>query len=429
MKLFYIVVFFCFLYCGDISADIIYLKNGSFIEGKIVEENKTSISVELTSGTIVIQRSNIIEIVKAEVMPKEDSKANQKQEIKKVEVIKPEITKTSKPISTIRDAPLVLNDEGKKPAQKEINSLLRKLVGIKESDDPWEFAEKLVVRSKDESAYLLELLGGVQNREGLKWLIYVTSQLQIKESVKLFYEMLKTEEDEPVRIALIEALGRIKEVSTIDLLRRQLVVEKSNKAKIAIINMLGTGVDIESLSILLGILDDEDDELSHTAALAIMRIYRNAKPQEIEDIDFMAMLVRVMNNAELKGKKEILSILGQIKNKDTIDLMVKYLDDKDANVRSEAVKALAVLRDNDILEVLVNRLDYEKDLWTKMQIIQAMGSTNNQSMIPKLIELLLDAEPKTRESAARSLGQLTKKYFGDNYEIWKEWWRTTQGEH
>ena len=432
MKIFFFLgcVIFLALYFGFAFSDIIYLKNGSSLEGKVVEQDKKSVTVELSNGTMVIKRSDILEIVKAEIKKEDEEKPEPKEEIPKEpsKVTAPSVDKSAKPVTTNRDAPLILSDEGKKPPQKEINNLLRKLVSLKESDNAWEVAEKLVVKSKDETAYLLELLGTVQNRDGLKWIIYTVGQLQVKESMKIFYEMLKTEADESVRVALVEALSQIKGVSTVDLFRRQLSVEKSNITKIAIINMLAKAMDVESLPVLLGMLDAEDDALSHTASLAIMSIYRSAKPQEIEDMDFMTMLNKTINNSGLKGKREILGILGQIKSKDTVDLMVKFLDDENADVRSAAVIAIAALRDNNTLEILVNRLNYEKDLWTRMQIIQSMGRTNNQTMIPVLIELLTDPEEKIRLCAARALGQLTNKFIGDNYDEWKAWWKTKQGE-
>ncbi|MFH1226507.1 MAG: HEAT repeat domain-containing protein [Planctomycetota bacterium] len=410
--------------------DIVRLKNGSTLEGKIVSQDKKSVVIELSHGTITVKISNIAEIIKGDVEAEvEDEKVEPKETVKidNTNPLTPTIEKTSVPVSTKRDAPLVLSDEGLNPAQIEINEIIRKIVNTKESEDAWQLVEKLIVKGKADKPYMVGLLGSVQNRAALKWIVYAVGQLELKECIKLFYEMLQSETDETIRIEIFESLGRMKDVSTVALIRKQLGLEKLNNVKIALINILSRAADVDSFSILLDLLDDKDDTLSHTAALAITNIYSNAGPKALEDVDFKSMLQRKIADAGVKGKKGVISLLGQMNNQDAVDMLIKFLDDENTDIRSESVMALSAIQDARVIEVLTGKLYTEKDLWTRMQIIQAMGDSKNQSLISTLIELLQDSEEKIRLSAARSLGKLTNKFLGDNYDDWKNWWETTQG--
>ncbi|MFA5793844.1 MAG: HEAT repeat domain-containing protein [Candidatus Brocadiia bacterium] len=412
-------------------SDIIQLKNGSTLEGKVIKQDKKSVVIELSNGTITIKMDSIVEIIKADIEKAEpdESKPGLKEDVKiRDDVpITPTIEDTSAPVSSFRDAPLVLNDEGKSNVQKEINEIIRKLVEMKESEAAWELAEKLIVKCKGDRDYIKGLLFEVQNRQALKWIIYAAGQFETNEIVKLFYEMLKTEPDESIRIALLEALGRMKNISTVDMLRKQLSLEKLKNVRVTVINMLSKAADVESLDAMLGFLDDKDEIVSRTAALAIMNIYKNAGSKALESVDFSTMLQKRAANAGAKGKKEIIGFLGQMNDRQSIDLLVKFLDDEDANIRSESVIALSAIQDAMVVDVLTGRLSIEKDLWTRMQIIQAIGLSKNQSLVPMLIDLLQDGEEKIRLCAARSLSKLTNKFLGDNYETWKTWWETMQG--
>ncbi|MBI4712160.1 MAG: hypothetical protein HY762_02470 [Planctomycetes bacterium] len=155
-------------------ADIIYLKTGSSIEGKIISQDKKQVQVQTKSVTITLKTSEILEIIKEDYAPPVEVEIEDSLKISPTSPvitptlpISPTIAVKPSPISKTA-TPLVLSDEDKTDDQKEINRLIRKITNLKEGEEYAPLADTLVAKGKDNADYLMELLSTVHHPVALK---------------------------------------------------------------------------------------------------------------------------------------------------------------------------------------------------------------------------------------------------------------------
>ncbi|MFH0887845.1 MAG: HEAT repeat domain-containing protein [Planctomycetota bacterium] len=406
-----------------ILADAIYLKNGSTIEGKIISEDKKSVTLEVGFGTITINRSQIYQVIAEEWKPS-DSKPPQ--------VPLPEkpitVTKTVTPATPTSPSniALLLDAKAQTPLQKDINQFLIKLIESSGENDSEPIMEEMIVKSEKDKDYFLLLLNDISDVKVLKWVIEVLGRHNFAKAIKPLFEIL-TGDDESLKLAVLDAFTRMKEVSTIHLIRNQLPKEKSPTVKMALINRLISAADKESLPLFLEYLDDDDGGVRKTSADAIINITGKLTADELKSFDLFNRLRDKMSLVKNNDtRKEIINIFGRLQNPEAVNTLMDLLLDENTEIRSEAAMALADIGDKKTTNFLIDRLSKEQDNWTKMQIIGAIQKINDTATIPALIEALRDDDEKVRTCAARALRNLTPCAFGEDYEKWKEWWEKEQ---
>jgi len=407
--------------CNLVTADAIYLKNGRTVEGKIISESEKAVILEIGYGTITINREYIKEVVAEEWTPPKSPKTSPPEEsVKRTEEAKPA---THTPVSNIQ---ALLDSYAKTPQHKEINKILVQLLNLPGDKEPWALFEELGAQSTDEAEYLLVLLKEVKETNILKWVILSLGKLQAPAAVKPLFEILNGN-DEMLKLAVLDALRYMKNISTVHLLRTQLAKERSPKVKTAIINSLFTAEDKESLSILVDYLDDPDNEVRKATTNALVTITRKCTPDELRSYDLMGRLKdKVLSTGQKETREEIISIFGQLKSPEAVETLMSFLMDENAEIRSDAAMALGSIGDKKATDFLLERLQKEEDEWTKMQLIGALQKTNDPSAIPAIIEALRDDKEKVRLCAARALRNMTPHNFANDYNKWKEWWEKEQ---
>jgi len=405
-----------------LPADAIYLKNGRTVEGKIIREDDKSVTLEIGYGTITIKRSYIKEVIAEEwTPPKPPAKIVLPEE--SVTRTEDALPATSTPVSDIQ---LILDSYAKTPKHKEINKILVKIINLPEGNEPWQLFEELIAQSTDEAEYFLLLLKEIKNSAVLKWVILSLGKHQVPAAVKPFFEILNRNDD-MLKLAVLDALRYMKDITTIHLLRAQLSKEKSPKIKTAIINSLFSAEDKESLTLLLNYLDDSDNEVRMAATNAIVAIAHKSTADELRSVDLMGRLKdKVLGTRHKETREEIISIFGRLKSTEAVDTLMSFLTDENAEIRSEAATALGSIGDKKATNFLIECLQKEEDEWTRMQIIGALQNTNEASAIPAIIEMLRDEKEKVRLCASRALRNMTPQNFSDDYNKWKEWWEQEQ---
>ena len=415
---------FCFLLLASyLPADAIYLKNGRTVEGKIVSENEKSVTLEIGYGTITINRAYIKDVIAEEwTPPKPAPKVALPEESGRSG------TKDTKPVTptSVSNIQALLDSYAKTSKQKDINKIFVKIVNLPEDGDSWQLFEELVSQSADETEYLLLLLKEIKDPAVLKWVILSLGKLQVPAAVKPLFEILSGDV-EMLKLAVLDALRYMKDISTIHLLRSQLPKEKSPKIKTAIINILFIAEDKESLPMLPDYLDDSDNEVRNAASNAIITIARKFTVDELRSIDLMGRLKdKLLAARQKETREEIISIFKRLKSPETVEILMSLLMDENAEIRSESAAALGSIGDKKATSFLIERLQKEEDEWTMMQIIGALQQTNDSTAIPVVIEMLRDDHEKVRLCAARALRNMTPSNFGDDYGKWKEWWELEQ---
>jgi HEAT repeat protein len=421
-NLYLLTVTCCLCAAGSgLFGDAIYLKNGRTMEGKIISENEKSVTIEIGYGTITINRAYIKEVIAEEwTPPKPPKKALPEETVAQ--------SREPKPISATPAGNLqaLLDSYAQNPKQKEINSILARIITMPEDGESGQLFDELINKSAGEKEYFLLLLKEIQDPNILKWTILALGRHQVPAAVKPLFEILNGA-NEILKLAVLNALRYMKDISTIHLLRAQLSKEKSPAIKTAIINSLFIAEDKESLPILVDYLDDPDNEVRKATTNSIVTIARKSTADELHASDLIGRLkVKAISTKQKETREEIINIFGQLKNSDALSTLMDFLTDENAEIRSEAAMALGNIGDKQATGFLIERLQKEEDEWTKMQLIGALQKTNDPAAIPEIIEMLRDDRERVRLSAARALRNITPKAFAEDYNKWKEWWEAEQ---
>ena len=401
-----------------VLASAVYLKNGSSLEGEIVSEDKKYVVLGTPYGTITIDRSQIEDII-----IKEKEETSNAPEIFLPAAISP--TEIQMPVNPTAQAPdeiSMIEAKARTGAQKEINKMLFKLAEAEKGEEVWQVFDGFVAASKFETDYLSALLQEVNNPRILKWVILALGKHNVHSSVKYMFNILNGN-DESLRIAVVNAFEQMKDISTTQLLRSRMSKETSPAVKAAIINNLASDVDKESLPMILGNLNDADEGVRKAAINATANILEKTGPEDLEEYDVYTKLKDKMLMAKTKEiQQEIFSILGQVKNSQSINILISLLAENNPDIRREAAVALGNIKDKSVTQALLSRLGREPEADIKIGIIQALQKTGDFSAVPVLIEMLLDKNINIKASAARALGTITPFSYGENYQKWKEWW-------
>jgi HEAT repeat protein len=447
-----------------LHADIIHLKNGSTIEGKLIEETKTQVVLDIGYGQIYLKRAEIDSIVIAEyVQPEYPSEASVPPPCLPPESKPATPTAGTIPVSKIiplkRDTPFRINLQTQTTLQAEINTLLEQLVNLKEGE-PWVLAGQLADKGRVEIPYLLLLLdkleepppeaGSVETlpgsplaRAALHWVIYTLGNSRNEAVIKPLISRINTP-DERVRSDAIQALAQFpNDPLVIKVLKAWLTEEKSDTVLVSLINTLIRLGDTGALTQLVDMLGAEDQTVRYAAANVLRQIHQAMLNQQSE-IDLVPILLERLPGAGQPMRQEILILLGQLKDPRAVEALIPLMRDSEAEVRSLAALALGELNDKSrwsgtgeapnpdlsgkVTAYLIERLSQERDRRVKTQLILALQKTNDFSAVPVLLETLQDSDENVRFTTARALRTITKQSWGENYESWKQWWDTFKGK-
>jgi HEAT repeat protein/sRNA-binding regulator protein Hfq len=478
-----------FAYIVPLSADTVTLKNGSTLEGIVVSEDEESIILDADDMKMTIKKKDIESITKSEYIPPSESykppevkpKNPLPAEINPVKPITPsDSTKPdfSSDSGANNISGIALSDEGKTPEQIEINNLLRKLVD-KNEKEPWKISPELTEKGKSDTAYLISLMALPSNDANIRrWIIYSLGQIMQSSSPALAetaaasgekptdneqiinaLKLVLSDPDEIIRSAAVEALGHFKAPEKTaylkpaspagreekdvlgqlkNLMKSIMETDTSVSVRFQAINNLAAWYDFSAIPPLIKALGNEDGTIRSAASDALVKFinlpeeeqakYTNPPAAEARiTYDIIPMLLPKLREDKLLIRKEILAILGKVKDKRAFDTLKQLIADRDPEIRMLAVVALGSMVDKETVDVLLDMMENDPDKTTRIQILQVLQTLKMQETIPRIIELLKDPDKEIRYSASRALRQITGKALGATYELWKDWWDKLQG--
>ncbi|MBI4833199.1 MAG: HEAT repeat domain-containing protein [Planctomycetes bacterium] len=458
-----LVVLFVVTSIFPLSADTVVLKNGSTLEGIVVSEDDESIILDADDMKMTIKKKDIESITKSEYVPPSESykppqeKPDDLQHSSEVTPVKP-ITPTDPTISTSSSDPgnitgIALSDDGKTPEQIEINNILKKLVDPNEKE-PWKISPELTEKGKSDISYLISLMVSPSNNVNIRrWIIYALGQIMsssdpessVGEKTATALKGVLSDPDEIIRSATVEALGHFKPPEKLSHLKEEkdtlgqlkslmksiMETDTSVSVRFQAINNIAAWYDFSAVPSLIKALASEDGTIRSAASDALVKFIN--LPQEEQPkytkitYDIIPMLIPKLRENQLVIRKEILAILGKVKDKRAFDVLRQLITDQNPEIRMLAVVALGSMVDKETVDILLDMMESDSDKATRIQILQVLQTIKIEASIPRIIEILKDPDKEIRYSASRALRQITGKALGATYELWKDWWDKLQG--
>lgn len=401
----------------------VHLKNGDFVDGYRVAEDKGRLVLDIPYGRATFDHSDVVAVEhldrvrisvelpsnptpsETETTPTEDSPASTDSS--------PD-TRKKQPQNTVKPA-----GEAKKPETDA--EWLSALFDASEEDRD-SVLEEITKRGEK---MLPLLIGELENLGGEKAALAVRALGRIRNPKATLPVSKRLFDPSPeVRTACISTLLLLDAQDSIPQIRA-LLEDKEPMVRIQALETLSAGFDDEeSLKPIARMIGEDNPEIATSAVNAALGLANKHTMMG----DLLEVVSELVEGASEASQAQIAKVLGHTKSPEAIPLLLPMIDSPSKDVRAEAIISLGTLKAKEAVEPLLLRLDEEEEQWVMIQIFSTLQLIRDQRVVPKLIEYLRNDEPNIQEASSRALMDLTKKNFGLDAEAWENYWKSVTGQ-
>jgi len=126
----------------------------------------------------------------------------------------------------------------------------------------------------------------------------------------------------------------------------------------------------------------------------------------LEDKAIIPALSNYIQDDSWYVRQKVAHAMGRLGDPSVVDHLFGMLQDTDSSVRREAAIALGKLGNREADDPLLNASAWDRNIDVRRWATISAAQLGNRNVIPKLIEILKDATPSFRSTAAQILGQL-----------------------
>ena len=235
-------------------------------------------------------------------------------------------------------------------------------------------------------------------------------------------ELLKSP-NATIRQSAIMALGRISDLKAVDPLLEMLKDEDEQVRNYAC-NALAQIGESSATGPLLKLLDDKEPSVRSSAAYAIgligddsaieplLKAFKEADQNERWSLasalaSFGPRVFDIaveLSKSDKKGERQYgIDILSRSNDKRALPVLINALDDTSEDVRRAAASSLSA-GGAEALKALLARLDKEKSVDVRIDMLRMLGYIGDAKAVPVLIAAAKDDTARARSEAVRALG-------------------------
>jgi hypothetical protein len=175
-----------------------------------------------------------------------------------------------------------------------------------------------------------------------------------------------------------------------------LLTDFDEEVKIATIEALGKIGDERPVNQLVQILGEDNSQLKEVTAEALEKIGPGA----------VNSLVTALNDGNNDMRSLVARILGEIGDNRAVESLIPALEDKDPNIRWRTAEALGKIGDTRAVEPIITALSKEKEGWLKNELIFDLGEIGDNRAVKPLINVFRAKDTSPRIAAADALGSI-----------------------
>jgi HEAT repeat protein len=293
-------------------------------------------------------------------------------------------------------------------------------------DELFEEAAPALVRCADETTLMAALESPVGRVAMLA--ADVLGSLRAKIAVTALSRLAGTHADRGVRLAAVEALGRIGDASSIGAvivalddetgyvrgaaaaalavrgepgaiapLCRRLAVERYADVRAAIVNALCAVPQPQVVGRFVALLKHDRDDVRESAARGLGKLRAPAASSDLRD---------AVNDPSWAVRAAAVEAVGGYPTAEAYDTLRLALSDDHEKVRLAAVRGLAGRPEPEAVEVLRLHALADEDVWVRYRAIEALGAKRSAAAVPSLLDLITNdrAPGVVRRMAVQALG-------------------------
>ncbi|HEV3027023.1 MAG TPA: HEAT repeat domain-containing protein, partial [Planctomycetota bacterium] len=376
----------------------VHLRNGNFIDGKIVLVNDREVRLDVAPGQISFRRDMVdrIELMKMRSLgekPKLDPPLRRTPPRETSSAGAPAAATNRPRASSLAEPSL---DRGSKERVEEILGRLR----IANPDQKDDLVAELARLGPGAAPYLASQLGSVDDESCQRLSLAL---IKLKEPSALPYLVEALEDDRPyVRIHALLVIGETGTPEFASPVRARLSDRQDavRASAIAALDRLG---DANSLPEILDCLDSQDGAVRVAAINAALDLGRKSGKLERT----AEGLRKALDNASGKGTLDFISAIGRTGRQEQWTYIAPFLRDADPKTRATAAAALAGLAAPASEELVLTRLAQEDDKRTRVQLAAAVRELKASKAIEPLIGWLRSEDPDIAGAAEMALRGIT----------------------
>jgi HEAT repeat protein len=387
----------------------VHLRNGNFIDGKLLSLSDREVSLALQQGNMNIRRDAIekIEFVKMRSLlerPKMEQFPKGKAAPAAAEV-KPAAAAT---VGALNITPPAIEEALK-------SKLTGILAGMKGATADQKVAFMKELTSQEGAApFLASQLDSI-GEEDLDYIGMALSQMKDPESLPYIVANLESGRESVVvqALKLVADLGGTAYTSKV----RSLLSHSLTAVRSTAISTLERLSDGDSLTNILELLKDPERPVRNAAINAALNLGR-----KLNDTDaVMTGFSRALDVASTTAKIDLLSGIGRTKKTTSWEAVGPYLRDNDIGVREAAAEALMSLAATESADEIVSRLQIETEKSVRIRLAQAAAVIKSQKFVEPLINWLRSDDEILVKTANKALEDITGRRY-NGFQEWSAWW-------
>lgn len=302
-------------------------------------------------------------------------------------------------------------------------------------DELFEEAAPALVRCADETT----LMAALESPVGRVAILAADAlgSLRAKIAVTALSRLAGTHADRGVRLAAVEALGRIGDASSIGAviaalddetgyvrgaaaaalavrgepgaiapLCRRLAVERYADVRAAIVNALCAVPQPQVVGRFVALLKHDRDDVRESAARGLGKLRAPAASSDLRD---------AVNDPSWAVRVAAVEAVGGYPTAEAYDTLRLALSDDHEKVRLAAVRGLAGRTEPEAAEVLRLHALADEDVWVRYRAIEALGAKRSAAAVPSLLDLITNdrAPGMVRRMAVQALGMIGDRGVAD----------------
>ena len=171
------------------------------------------------------------------------------------------------------------------------------------------------------------------------------------------------------------------------------------------LNRLESNITIEPL---LKALKDEDNIIRQRTATVFAALFENSERVVFNKKQAIEPLSEALEDEDPSVRREVIKVLGLIKDKKLNDRLISTLADKDVGVKQMAIKVLSSIGVKEALPYIEKAIQ-DKNYEVRKEAVMALSTLSGSKSIPYLVNMLKDSNVEVKKQALVSLGGFTDR--------------------
>jgi len=427
--------------CGPLSADEVWLKNDSVIEGTILIERTDRVIIQTAGGRVTIWRDQIRDVVRKRVQPAEPppTETNGHEAATPIEPPKEETTPPKEEVQPPKEETRPPKEETKPPKDGERPPDPPKAVVEAKTPTQQEFLELLDRRTSpdlpDEERAALDTRIGELSSQDLEFVFRVFDAGPMNRSLQIL-GILASRKDPMVvplletrlasdnatrRAAIVPVLGLFEGEGHIQRLRDRLLKEEP-AVQAAILEQFERRAYVEATDDILPLIVSPVETVRNRALAALKR-FSSVHSMGEEPYD----LGQHLSTAYLEGPEgslglAVLRLLADIGGVSAADTLKSALESESTSERLEAARGLGRLATRAATMELLGLAEADADREVRLAAIKALELIKDPAATERLIALMDTEDAEFLSAVHRTLKVITNQTLGKSYDDWADWW-------